>query len=131
MALGFSLIGVIIESIVRSGDNKPKIAQKYFLIFFVPSVIGGFLLFGIADHLCVYLKLYKSTNDNSSLFESTTTKNAETPTYTRRKFTESSPMRSKLPSEVSNDGSLSGLSKSRSETGTGVASFGKLGNWGN
>jgi hypothetical protein len=65
LALGFSLIGVIVEIIVRSGGEKPGVAQKYFLIFFVPSMMGGFLLFGLADHFCLYLNLYKSTNDNS------------------------------------------------------------------
>ena len=52
-----------------------------------------------------------------------------TPTYLRRDFVSNSPMRSKLNSDVSNEGSFNGLSKSRSEPGSRTASFGKLGSW--
>jgi hypothetical protein len=60
LALGLSLVGFLIEVTVRSSDHPPTVAMKYFLIYLCPSVIGCFLLFGLADHICLYLRLYKA-----------------------------------------------------------------------
>lgn len=68
LALGLALLGYTILAILRETGHPPKLIQKYFLIYFLPSVVGMFLLFGFADQVCFRLRLY--TTSHNSLIES-------------------------------------------------------------
>lgn len=128
LALGLALIGFIIDAIVRQLGNPPKVAQKFFLIFFIPSVFGCFLLFGVSDHVSLYLNLYQSLNDNSVVRSSSSSSIVNPSLYIKRDNKDFfATTRLKQPSEVSNEGSFDALQKS--QNGSRGTSLRKLGSW--
>jgi len=49
IALGIALVGYGIQAVNRSNNNPPGVTEKFFLIYFLPAVIGSFVLFAFAD----------------------------------------------------------------------------------